>query len=77
MSACLHYGKMWWAELTLELLSEILNALDKSNTGCLIECDLSFPEDIQQKLKDFPPAPESLTPDTEWLNEFSEDGRAC
>ena len=44
-------------DVTLEV---ILNTPDDSDVGYIIECDLHAPEEIHEKLKQFPPCPESL-----------------
>ena len=51
-------------------LSEILQAADDSRQGYIIECDLFFPPEIHDKLKEFVPAPETLTPNMEWLSDY-------
>ena len=70
VSECLPYGKRRWVKVELGALREILNIPDRSSTGYCVQCDLSFPEDIHETLREFPPAPENLTPGIEWLREF-------
>ena len=43
---------------------------DDNETGYIVECDLHFPKEIHEKLKQYPPAPESLVPKDEWLSEY-------
>ena len=50
-------------------LDDILDAPDENKTGYIIEVDLIFPKEIHDKLKEFPPCPESLTPKMEWFSE--------
>ena len=57
-------------EVTLE---QILETEDDNETGYIIECDLHFPKEIHEKLKQFPPAPESLTPKDEWLSTYQKE----
>lgn len=52
------------------LLGDILQTADDSEIGYIIECDLYFPPEIHDKLKEFVPAPETLTPDIEWFSEY-------
>ena len=50
-------------------LEGILNALDDSDIGCLIEVDLTYPDEIKEKTKNFPFAPGYKKTD---LDEFSD-----
>ena len=54
-------------EVTLE---EILTAEDEGEVGYVVECDLHFPTEIHDKLKHYPPAPENMVPEDEWLSEY-------
>ena len=36
----------------------------------IVECDLSFPAELHDKFKEYPPCPESLTPTTKWMSEY-------
>ena len=54
-------------EVTIE---EILKTGDESDIGYIIECDLRFPIEIHDKLKEFPPCPESICPNKEWYSDF-------
>ena len=49
---------------------EILQTADDSSQGYIIECNLFFPPEIHDKLKEFVPAPETLTPNMEWLSDY-------
>jgi hypothetical protein len=31
---------------------------------------LSFPRELHEKFKEFPPCPENLTPELQWFSEF-------
>ena len=35
-----------------------------------MECDLKFPVEIHDKLKEFPPCPENITPNTKWMSDY-------
>ena len=56
-------------------LSEILQTADDSSHGCIIECDLFFPPEIHDKLKELPPAPEHIKPHIKWVSEFQKEIR--
>jgi hypothetical protein len=43
-------------------LETILNTSDDSDIGYFIECDLHFPKEIHDKLKEYPPCPENIKP---------------
>ena len=51
-------------------LSEILQTADDSSQGYIMECDLFFPPEIHDKLQEFVPAPETLTPNMEWFSGY-------
>ena len=71
MSEYLPYENLKFRDdITLE---DILNTSDKSDEGYIIECDLSFPEEIHDKLKEYPPCPENLTPDQDWFSDFQKN----
>ena len=40
-------------------LDDILNTADDDETGYILGVDLSFPEHIHEKLREFPPCPEN------------------
>ena len=48
----------------------ILNTLDDSETGYILEVDLHFPEELHYKFKEFPPALETLTLAIDWLTPY-------
>ena len=43
---------------------------DNAKRGFQLEVDLEFPPEIHDKLKEFPPAPENVTPDYAWFSDF-------
>ena len=51
-------------------LSELLQTADDARYGYIIECNLFFPPEIHDKLKEFVPAPETLTPNMEWFSDY-------
>lgn len=50
-------------------IDTILKTDDNSKVGYIVECDLEFPQEIHDKLKEFPPCPESVAPKLEWLSD--------
>ena len=54
-------------DITLE---KILNTPDDSEIGYMVECDIEFPEELHDKFRQFPPAPESCRPKQEWMTPF-------
>ena len=50
-------------------LSEILQTADDARYGYIIECNLFFPPEIHDKLKELAPAPETLTPNMKWFSD--------
>ena len=36
----------------------------------IVECDLIFPKEIHEKLKEYPPCPENICPKAEWMSDF-------
>ncbi len=72
------YGKLMNEYLPyggLEFVDEvnqdtIMNTPDDGDVGYEVVCDLSYPVEIHEKIKEFPPAPENLTPEIEWFSGF-------
>ena len=54
-------------------LDFILKTSDTSKYGYIIECDLEFPIELHDLFKEFPPCPESLTPNIEWFSDLQKD----
>ena len=48
----------------------VLGTADDSETGYIIECDLVFPPELHDKFKEYPPCPENICPEVEWLSDF-------
>ena len=42
-------------------------------TRVTLKADLHFPEKLHDKFKEIPPAPETLTPDIDWLTPYQRD----
>ena len=60
-------GFKWVDDINLE---KILETKDNAKRGFQLEVDLEFPPEIHDKLKEFPPAPENVTPDYAWFSDF-------
>ena len=54
-------------------LKDILETPDDNDIGYILEVDLHFPVELHEKLKELPPAPETLTPDIEWLTPYQQE----
>ena len=68
MSQYLPYeGLRWNNNITLE---EIMQTSDEADEGHIIECDLHFPPEIHDKLKEYPPCPENIDPKLEWFSDY-------
>ncbi len=51
-------------------IQTVLNTPDDNDIGYIVECDITFPDELHEKLKEFPPCPETLTPDETWMSEY-------
>ena len=51
-------------------LEDILNTADDAETGYIVKCDIHFPHRIHEKLKQYPPCPENLATDKDWLSDY-------
>ena len=49
---------------------KILNTDDNADVGYIVECDLIFPKEIHEKLKEYPPCPENICPKAAWMSDF-------
>jgi len=65
MSQFLPYKDLRYSNETLE---EILETDDRADEGYIVECDLSFPEELHDKFKEYPPCPENIIPKIEWFS---------
>ena len=54
-------------------IDDVLKTDDNNDVGYIVECDLLIPKEIHNKLKQYPPAPEILTPDNEWMSDYQLD----
>jgi hypothetical protein len=65
MSQSLPYKDLEFSNVDI---SDVLNTSDDNDKGYILEVDLHIPEEIHDKLKEFPPCPEIMVPD---VNMFS------
>ena len=68
MSEALPYKDIQFSDNTS--LETILATPDDATTGYILEVDLSFPEELHDKFKEFPPCPENVAPRDEWLSDY-------
>ena len=54
-------------------IDEVLKTDDGNDVGYIVECDLKFPTKIHDKLKEYPPAPELLTPTIDMMSDYQKD----
>ena len=54
-------------------IKTVLETPDDNEDGYVIECDLHFPKQIHEKLKQYPPAPENISPKDEWLSDYRKE----
>ncbi len=54
-------------------IDKVLETNDDNYVGYIVECDLIFPDEIHDKLKEYPPAPEILTPDVNMMSEYQKE----
>ena len=67
MSQPLPYKDLKFSDISID---DVLKTSDENYEGYILEVDLVFPEAIHEKLKEFPPCPENISPKLEWLSEF-------
>ncbi len=71
MSQYLPYSNLEYSNDTK--LEDILKTSDESDTGCILEVDLEYPKELHEKLKEFPPCPEILIPETNNFSEYQKE----
>jgi len=54
-------------------LDDILATPDDNRIGFFVEVDLQYPRELHEKFKEFPPCPESLTPDIRWFSKYQRE----
>ena len=51
-------------------IENVLKTADDADVGYAIECDLEFPIEMHDKLRQFPPCPESTSIKQSWISDF-------
>ena len=54
-------------------IDDVLEAPDDSDVGYIVEVDIECPKEIHNKLKEYPPAPEILTPQDDWMSDYQQE----
>jgi hypothetical protein len=67
MSQSLPYKDLGFSNVDIE---EVLNTSDDNDAGYILEVDLHIPDEIHDKLKEFPPCPELITPDVNMFSDY-------
>ena len=67
MSQSLPYQGLHFNDIELD---DVVATADDAEEGHIVECDLHFPQEIHDLLKEYPPCPENLAPEYEWLSDF-------
>ncbi len=67
MSQLLPYKDLKFTNISKE---EVLKAPDDNDEGYRLEVDLHIPEKIHDKLKEFPPCPEIMSPSEDMLSDY-------
>ena len=70
MSQVLPYRDL---KFTRKSLEDVLATPDDAQEGYAVKCWLRFPRELHDKFKEFPPAPENLTPDMEWFSDYQRE----
>ena len=66
MSQSLPYKDLKFSNISLD---EVLDT-SENDEGYILEIDLRVPDGIHDKLEEFPPCPENISPSLEWLPDF-------
>ena len=67
----LSYKDSRFKDISIDTVLETSYAAEE---GYEVECDLHMPPHLHDKLREFPPAPENLTPDIAWFSDFQKLG---
>jgi len=51
-------------------LEAVLETADDAEIGYIVECDISFPVELHDRFKEFPPCPEDLLPELDWFSDY-------
>ena len=73
MSQYLPYADFKFIDNDDETFDKLLKTPSDSDIGYTTKIDFSYPNEIHDKLKEFVPAPESITPKVEWFSDFQKE----
>jgi len=73
MSRHLPFSKIGFDEKVT--IKEVLETADDNIVGYIVECDLSFPKELHDKFKEYPPCPENIVPKDTWMSDYQLDLR--
>jgi hypothetical protein len=68
MSQCLPYDDLKFDKKIT--IGDVLETADDNDIGYIVECDLTIPEEVHDKLKEYPPCPENIKPTADMLSPF-------
>lgn len=54
-------------------IDTVLNTSDDNETGYILEVDLHIPDEIHDKLKEYPPCPEIMTPTEDMFSDYQKE----
>ena len=73
MSQYLPYADFKFIDTDDENINKVLTNPSDNDIGYTAKVTISYPPEIHDKVKEFVPAPESITPKLEWLSDFQRD----
>ena len=73
MSQYLPYADFKFIDTDAETLEKVLDTSDTNDVGYTTKIDFSYPSSIHDKLKEFAPAPENITPKVEWFSDYQKE----
>src|SRR5690606_38562285 len=59
-----------WVAVNDDLLTHIMALTSDSPLGCIVECDISIPQHLHSKFRDFPLAPEHSVTTFDQLSDY-------
>jgi hypothetical protein len=54
-------------------LKEILETPDNNETGYIVELDISYPIELHELFKEYPPCPENVAAKEEWMSDYQKE----
>ena len=67
MSQLLPYKNLEFSNVNIE---DVLKTSDENEVGYILEVDLHIPEELHDKLEEFPPCPEIMTPSVDLFSDY-------